>query len=222
MPLVGNFVRQIYRTVTGSQKKTEPFPGSEKYWETRYASGGDSGTGSYSRFAEFKARILNEFVAAHDVRTVIEFGCGDGNQLVLATYPEYLGIDVSDTIIAVCKKKFSADNSKTFKQIRDYHQETAELAMSLDVIYHLLEDDVYEQYMRSLFASATRYVVIYSSDSDKNAGFENTHVRHRKFTQWIDTNVSDWKLMAHIPNEYPYKGDYTTGSFADFFMYKRR
>ena len=55
--------------------------------EKRYSAGGNSGAGSYSQLAEFKAQVLNRFVATHDVKHIIEFGSGDGNQLALAEYP---------------------------------------------------------------------------------------------------------------------------------------
>lgn len=71
------------------------FHGSARYWELNYARGGTSGPGSYYASAEAKATFLNEFVRARDVRSVIEFGCGDGNQLSLADYPSYIGLDVS-------------------------------------------------------------------------------------------------------------------------------
>ncbi len=65
------------------------FPGSDKYWEQRYAVGGNSGVGSYGKFANFKAEVINKFVREHKIKSVIEFGCGDGNQLKLANYPSY-------------------------------------------------------------------------------------------------------------------------------------
>ena len=52
--------------------------------------------------------------------------------------------------------------------------------------------------MWALFKAANRYVIIYSSDSDENAGYEETHVRHRKFTKWIQENMSDWKLRTYM------------------------
>jgi hypothetical protein len=103
----------------------------------------------------------------------------------------------------------------------EYDGETADLTLSLDVIYHLVEDDVFERYLRTLFGASRRYVIIYSSDSDDNRGYEGTHVRHRKFTRWIQENLTGWKLSRHLPNRYPYRGDYRTGSFADFFLYER-
>lgn len=118
------------------------FPGSARYWETRYASGGTSGEGSYGELAAFKAEILNEFVAANNIASVIEFGCGDGNQLALARYPRYSGFDVSPQAVSLCRKRFAADPSKLFGLMDDYRGEKADLGLSLDVVYHLVEDAV--------------------------------------------------------------------------------
>lgn len=199
-----------------------PFSGSAAYWEERYAVGGDSGVGSYGMFAEFKAEVLNEFVATHHLRTVIEFGCGDGNQLGLAEYPEYVGFDVSSKAISKCEEVFGADPHKSFRLMKDYNGEVANLVLSLDVIYHLVEDDIFENYMRVLFGASDRYVIIYSSDSnDSRRPTGPHHVRHRKFTTWVSENLYSWKLMRHLPNRYPYQGDYRQGSFAEFFIYER-
>jgi len=219
IPILGNLALRLYQYLGGKQQ--EPFLGSENYWEQRYASGGNSGVGSYEEFAEFKAEFLNSFVNKNNITTVIEFGCGDGNQLSLASYQKYIGFDVSQTIIGECTKRFSTDNSKMFKLMKGYDGETADLSLSLDVIYHLIEDDIFESYMRGLFKASNQYVIVYSSDSENNEGLDGTHVRHRKFTRWIHDNLPQWKLIEHIPNRFPYAGDYKTGSFADFYMYKK-
>jgi SAM-dependent methyltransferase len=223
IPVVGDLARHIYRKVktpAPPEPAPVPFDNSADYWETRYATGGNSGVGSYDKFAKFKAEALNEFVRVHGVQTVLEFGCGDGNQLALARYPRYTGYDVSATAVAMCRKRFAADSTKTFRTTSEYAGDTADLALSLDVIFHLVEDTVFESYMRTLFGASRRYVIIYSSDTDENEGYAGTHVWHRKFTQWVDANRSQWKLIQHIPNRYPYHGDYTLGSFADFFIYE--
>ena len=96
----------------------------------------------------------------------------------------------------------------------------ADLTLSLDVIYHLVEDEVYELYMRSLFKSSTKYVVIYSSNADFVP--PAAHVRHRKFSQWIELNQLDFELVEMLEN--PHKsellGTDPNKSFADFFIYK--
>lgn len=173
--------------------------------------------------AEFKARTINDFVTEQSIQSVLEFGCGDGNQLTLANYPQYCGLDVSDTAIAACRERFSHDASKRFELLKEYSDETAELVLSLDVIYHLVEDRIYEAHMRNIFSAATRFVIIYSSNSshveDDKA---SPHVQHRHFTPWVDQHAADWKIMKHLPNKYPFQGDPRTGSFADFFFFERR
>ena len=82
--------------------------------EGRYVEGGNSGAGSYNRLAEFKAEILNRFVKENHIKNIIEWGCGDGNQLMLAEYPLYIGFDVSATAIKMCKEKFLLDKTKKF------------------------------------------------------------------------------------------------------------
>jgi SAM-dependent methyltransferase len=221
IPILGDVARRIYRGIRRSQGADHPFPGSDEYWEERYATGGNSGVGSYGKFAEFKAEVINGFVRSRGVKSVIEFGCGDGSQLRLADYPSYVGIDVSKSAIERCRAEFGADSTKAFQLRGEYGGEKADLALSLDVIYHLVEDEVFEVYMQDLFGAARRFVAIYSSNADENTISEASHVRHRKFTDWVERNAPAFGLVEHIPNRHPYHGDYTTGSFADFYIYER-
>lgn len=218
VPLVGRFVAPP----GGGGAPPAPFPGSQSYWEERYRRGGDSGAGSYGRLSKFKAEVLNGFVVERRVQSVIEFGCGDGNQLGLAAYPRYLGFDVSPQAVALCRQRFLDDPTKSFRLVDEYAGDRADLTLSLDVIYHLVEDAVFERYMGMLFDAALRYVIVYSSDTDDNRGYEGTHVRHRKFSDWVARQRPAWTLLRHIPNRYPYRGDYTKGSFADFYIYERK
>lgn len=221
IPILGGVATRLYWGLRAPKRGPESFPGSAAYWEKRYAGGGNSGVGSYARFAQFKAEVLNRFVTENGLHTVIEFGCGDGNQLSLATYPRYLGFDVSSTVVSQCRERFKGDCYKSFHLMNEYKGELSDLALSLDVIYHLVEDDVYAHYMRTLFQASTRYVIIYASDSDDNRGYEGSYIKHRKFTTWIHDSLPNWKLIDHVPNRYPYRGDYRKGSFADFFIYQK-
>jgi hypothetical protein len=75
------------------------FQDSTRYWERNYARGGTSGEGSYGALGQAKAEFLNGFVRDQGVRSVVEFGCGDGNQLSLASYARYVCLDVSRTAL---------------------------------------------------------------------------------------------------------------------------
>lgn len=171
------------------------FHGSAAYWDRRYETGSDSGAGSYGRSAAFKAEFLNELVTAHAIESVVELGCGDGNQLSLARYPSYLGLDVSPTAVAACRARFAGDETKRFELLRDLAGEVAELALSLDVVFHLVEDEVFEAHMRALFAAASRYVVVYSTDTNLRTPFDRAHVRHRRVTDWTERMRDEWRLV---------------------------
>ena len=216
VPLLGSLAGAIKRIFF-----SKPFQSSEAYWVNRYSRGGHSGSGSYGKLAEFKAEILNQFVDEHQIETVIEYGCGDGNQLKLATYPKYLGFDVSPHAVDLCRSIFNTDPTKQFKLLSDYANERAQITMSLDVIFHLVEESVYDSYMRLLFDSAERFVVIYSSNTDSIACESAKHEKHRRFSDWVEKNKVDWRLQRHIPNRYPYTGDDKTGSIADFYIYTK-
>lgn len=203
------------------------FPGSIRYWECRYAKGGNSGNGSYGKLAEFKALVLNSFVEKLKIKSVIELGCGDGNQLALLNFPQYIGLDVSKTAIKFCKEKFSQDKTKTFLLYEPECfngknlQFKAELSLSLDVIYHLIDDHLFHLYMTHLFNSAERYVTIYSSNND---GMSNAmpHVKHRYFSPWIRSNMPEWQFFRKIKNKYPLEEGFQSGSFANFYFFKKR
>lgn len=201
--------------------RQERFSTSKEYWINRYKEGGNSGLGSYYRQAQFKVKILNEFVVNNSIETIIEFGCGDGNQLGLAQYPQYTGYDISPEVIELCKKRFLNDPTKTFYLLEEYDGQTADLGLSLDVIFHLIEDDAFENHLLQLFNSSNKYVIIYSSNTNDNSRNHSLHVRHRKFAEWIDVNLPEWKLTQKIPNAFPSKNNPVTGSFSDFYIYAR-
>lgn len=200
------------------------FVNSNDYWKNRYINGGNSGVGSYGRLAEFKAEVINEFCKENSIRTVVEHGCGDGAQLSLIRYDSYLGLDISDEILDICRERFGHNSpDHRFLNTIDYNpeSETFDLALSLDVIYHLIEDDIFELYMENLFKSSHRFVTIYASNYD--AETESAHVRHRRFTDWIELNCPEWHLKLEIKNMYPFKEtDPDNTSFADFHFFERK
>lgn len=191
---------------------------SAQYWSERYRTGGHSGAGSYGRLAGFKAEIINTFVREHDIALVMEFGCGDGAQLSLADYPAYVGFDVADESVELCRSKFAEDSSKQFRPVAEWGGERADLVLSLDVIYHLIEDDVFHDYMCRLFRASGRYVIIYSSNHEE---LHARHVKHRRFTDWVEVYQSDFRLVRHVPNRWPLIDDGQTQSFADFYIFEK-
>ncbi|MEU5873880.1 class I SAM-dependent methyltransferase [Glycomyces sp. NPDC047369] len=210
-------------------KAGKEFPGSAAYWERRYAKGGNSGGGSRGTNAEFKAEVLNKFVAEQNIESVIEFGCGDGEQLSLADYPRYLGFDVSPTQLRRTMERYADDPTKSFALYDgDSFADpagfvTADMAMSLDVIYHLIEDHVYDLHLKHVFGAARRHVVLFTGDaSDPSLSGEFApHVRIRPVLADVEERYPEWRLRERIPNPRPWSEYGADGSIADFFIYER-
>lgn len=216
MNILKNLIGKIYKF---RHKDYFNFSDSTSYWISRYRSGDNSGSGSYGRLAVFKAEVINSFLKNNEIELAIEFGCGDGNQLSLIKYKKYIGVDVSKEAIKICKNKFKGDETKDFVHIDNYKPKLANLSLSLDVIFHLVEDSVFEMYMWELFNASKKFVIIYSSNFESQETVAR-HVKHRKFSDWISNNVEEYKLVQLIKNKYPYSGDDDT-SFADFYVYSR-
>lgn len=175
---------------------------SARYWEDRYAGGFDSGSGSRGRLAAYKADVLNGLARERGLTEAIDFGCGDGGQIALFELPRLTGVDVSPTALAACRDRFFDRPGWRFVPAEDEadYAGVYPLALSLDVVYHLIEDGVFHDYMSRLFDHAGEVVVIYASDADAPGGAE--HVRHRPVTAWAAAHRPDWRLAARLPNPY--------------------
>lgn len=212
-----HFCKQLVNKKYGIKSN---FEGVKEYWENNYLKGGTSGLGSYGKKAKSKAAILNHFVQKEQIKTVIEYGCGDGNQLELANYPEYIGLDISPAAINFCQQRFLRDSSKKFfiynprQHGCDHEELKADLVLSLDVIYHIIEEDLYHLYLRHLFRSATRFVIIFSADV--NGDYDGGHVLFRKFSAWIEQYMTEWDLVQIISPENQ------LDSFYPFYIYRKK
>jgi hypothetical protein len=181
-----------------------------------------SGAGSYGKIAKYKANVVNSFVEEHGIESVIDFGCGDGNQLEYGNYPSYLGLDVSKKAIEICKDRFDGDPTKAFMWYSPHHFHdpsgfiSAEMTLSLEVIFHLLGDEMFELYMSHLFGASERFVVILAPDGKNERVPNNTgpHVKIRRFTEYVEAQYPGWTLIEKRTNRFP------DDSISDFFFYK--
>lgn len=197
---------------------------SSAYWEERYGEGRTSGAGSYGVLSEFKAAVINKFIRDESIDALIEFGCGDGAQLSKFVVDRYVGVDSSPTVIKKCQVHFSEDSSKLFFINPEFIRAGIkfELTISLDVIYHLVEDDEFEDYMSMLFGSSMKYCIVYSCD-DCEEEPRVPHIRRRKFTDWVKVNAPQWRLFAVRYNDYPFAElkSSKNSSISDFFFFKK-
>ena len=207
-------INSIIRKVLNRNEKFS----SIKYWDDRYSAGGNSGAGSYGEQANAKARILNDFIKENAIDSVIELGCGDGHQLTLANYPKYMGFDVSRKAIALCHERFNSDDQKSFFYYdpRFFYDGLkvfqADLVISLEVIFHIIEEDLFELYIDHLIKMSKKYIVVFSTDEERSIhldkdGIVQKHLKHRNFSKFILSNYERIELMKVIDNPFEQKSD---------------
>lgn len=169
------------------------------YWDRRYRDGRSSGAGSEGAEGAYKAAYISKFIADHQVQTVVDWGCGDGQVLELIKFPKgtsYTGVDVSQTIVDRMAARFPQHRFIGPSDGHNY-EDAYRMSMSMDVLFHLPDDHDYFEYLDHLFNSATRHVVIYATNTPD--GKTARHVFRREFTPDIAERFLDWELKTEEP-----------------------
>lgn len=181
------------------------------YWDRRYREGRTSGAGSEGDEGAFKARYVSDVLQRFNVHSMIDWGCGDGQVLEGIRFPRdihYRGVDVSPTVIRMMKRKFPLFRFCTPDDVDPRLRYT--LALSMDVLFHFPDNRDYYGYLDKLFGSASKYVLIYSTDY----GPERTakHVYRRHFTPDVAERYGhEWSMISQVNGP----GD------AGFYLYGR-
>jgi len=187
---------------------------TEEIWNNRYQNGGNSGAGSYNELYIFKRDIINDIINKNSIKSIIDFGCGDGNQIKEINTKNYIGIDIAETSIDICKMKYSNDSTKkfyTYNEIDNMNLQS-DLTMSLDVLYHILEEERYVTYLKNLFSCSSKYALIYSNNYN---GHMDGHMYPKKFTDDIESMFPSWQLIEKINQKCP------NISSSDFYLYEK-
>lgn len=172
---------------------SRPFSGAA-YWERRYADGRTSGAGSEGERAVAKAERVNAVIREYDVWSVIDWGCGDGTVLKRITPGvHYLGVDISPTVL----DKVTAEHSR-----RSFLLDTpgsratqwlrADMALSMDVLFHLTDEADYRTHLLRLFGCARSVVLVYATDYD--GGRTARHVLRRRWTPDVADRFPAWRI----------------------------
>lgn len=189
------------------------YDNSKNYWNRRYFYGGNSGKGSYGDEASYKAQILNQIVKNYKIKSLVEFGCGDGNNARLYKVKKYYGFDISADAIKSCRKLFASNAEFEFFVINDEFEtglnivnESTKfqnnLCISFDVIFHLVEDVFYNEYLDNLEKVNSKFLLVYSSDFNQNTN--QPHVLHRNYS--VDLEDRNWKIVQKFGGKTNLKG----------------
>lgn len=157
------------------------------YWQHRYRrTGKGSGKGSTGPLLAWKADRINRAVQDLGVTSVLDIGCGDGQLASRLRVPDYLGVDLAPAAVGMARR---AARPKKFQKL-DETVEPRDLHLSVDVMFHLVDDADYRSHLDLLF-SAHRYVIVHATDFDAPG---RPHVLHR---HWTDDVPDGWTQIDH-------------------------
>ena len=137
-------------------------------------------------------------------------------------FKNYFGLDVSQTSIKLCKEQYAGDSSKSFMLYdpaffaRVGNFVKSDVTLSSEVLFHLVEEDVFHKYLNDLFSMAKKAVIIISTDHSDNTNCPR-HIKHRVFSDYVSKTFTEWeKVKVELPEGL--KADYS-----DYFhLYVRK
>jgi len=181
----------------------------EAFWETRYSLGYDSGEGSAGVEADWKWKMIIEFMPR--ITSVIDVGCGDLRFWKAGPKPDrYVGIDISETIIEK-NRRIPERNHKFFcapAEKRIYGLK-APFVFCIDLLFHIMDDNRYEAILENLCHYSSRFIFIHTwidnffGDRDRGPFTDGKHMTFRRFEDYFpifDRNGFSNPLIKRNPN----------------------
>ena len=132
----------------------------EEYWENRYASGGTSGPGSIGAHWEWKWKVINVFLPTID--HLIDVGCGDLTFWKGRECKDYIGIDISETIINRNRIKRPAWSFIKAPAQRRIDGLKKEVVFCLGLLFHVMNSEIFLKILNNLCYYSTDFIFIYT------------------------------------------------------------
>lgn len=198
-----------------------PFSAREAraYWDRRHAEADDLASGghiSLSRaenamlYAVRVARLLEVLGTRSEPASplrVLDAGCGRGHfSRAMASFGHRVdGIDTSEVAIAACRSEASPSESYAVSALRDWSPPVLyDVVVSIDVLYHLMDDDEWEESVRHL-ASLVRLggrlgLVDHEADVDRTwSHYQRTRAAGRYRAVLEDCGM---RVDRFVPNDF--------------------
>jgi len=148
------------------------------YWENRYRQGGVSGEGSVGEERAWKWKIIDSYIP--NLEGVIDVGCGDLNFWLGRKCKDYVGIDISETILKKNKSSHPewrfilASSDKFIKGLK------RKCVFCFDLLFHVMNEDSFVKTLHNICRYSSRYIFVYTW---KNNPFSRLYALRRFLTK---------------------------------------
>ena len=173
----------------------------QAYREARWGGEGagfHSGPGSLGLAAERYASCINDFIARHDIRSVVDLGCGDFRvaSRIANDRIDYTGIDVVDELVDQNNRRFASERIRfACLDITQDPLPQADLCLIREVLQHLSNHEI-SQVLKAV--KQYRYVIY----SDYQPAGLSDFVPNRDIPHGHDTRL--WKNSAVCLDQPPF------------------
>lgn len=191
---------------------------ADKFWNERCRKLGHTGWANdllyrydqHLRLRAVEKALSQARISINEETRVLDIGCGTGDfiELLAKKGASVIGIDISQEVTRMTKKRFEANSKVQIStgKVEDLElpPDSRDLVTSITVLQHIVEE--------SLFLSAVRNVInavkkgghilcLESSPYEKPKGSSADYVAIRTHQEWIDTF---WGAGCSLINEFTY------------------
>ncbi|MFB0560292.1 MAG: methyltransferase domain-containing protein [Candidatus Lokiarchaeia archaeon] len=179
-----------------------------QYWEKRYSSGGNSGAYSIA----WKWGVIDRYLP--ELNHVLDIGCGDLNFWEGRDCEDYVGIDISKTVIEKNRKKrpkwqfFCTSGEKRIDGLKK------QIVFCLDVLMHVMDTKSFLKILHNLCHYSTEYIFIHTW---KNNIFDN-RTRLKRFLHYLMKFdiIKALDMLKNIKVKKPQRHRVTDGKYQYF------
>jgi SAM-dependent methyltransferase len=173
-----------------------------------------SGAGSLKRVCTEYVKYLNEFIGTHDIKSVLDVGCGDWqfSEDINWGDVEYLGIDVVDYLMGDVAKKYETDKIKFHSgDIHSIKFDHYDVILIKEVMIHLPNEEIKK--MLQKVSGRCKYLIITNPVS--NSPNCNIDIKTGSFRP-VDITEKPFNLSGETLQLFPKRKDIQTVVIEDF------
>lgn len=165
------------------------------FWDERYLRDPElgSGIGSRGEHADYKAGLVEQFLASQAPGRVVDFGCGDCSLLERLTIADYVGVDGSLEVIR--------RNIERFPRHRFVHaqlpavDERGEFGLCFDVLIHQSSREAYREVLGKVLSNCARGGLVNGFDEDPRFDSEIVYF-HEPLRQTLEALGVEARLVG--------------------------
>ncbi len=130
---------------------------ADGYWDSRYSQPVSTGASTSGLAREWMWRVLSAYVG--EIDDVVDVGCGDLLFVDDHNFRRYIGIDVSESVVARNRRhrpewNFIASSSSTRQDVN------ARIVLCIEMLYHVMDESEYVSTIDNLAAYADEWLFV--------------------------------------------------------------